>query len=112
MPEPDPITTPSDEAKHAAYGELIRPRCRQVIADKRESDKALVAAYAVDIPRLVAEAREAGARERQDAIVAWIEGERAHLPPPSDRTEYGHGCAAALRQVVARFSEQEATDDT
>lgn len=69
-PSPQPSTgvEPSAEAKAAAYAELVRPRCRQAIADKRESDKALTAAYQIDTPAIHA----AGVAEGRAEAVAFV----------------------------------------
>ena len=70
MPEPSGSTgaQPSAEAKTAAYVELVRPRCRQAIADKRESDKALSAAYAIDAPAIHAAGQDGALFQVRDLI--------------------------------------------
>ncbi len=59
---------PSAEARDAAYAALMRPRCREVVVDKRESDKALAAAYAIDTPAIHA----AGVAEGREDIVGML----------------------------------------
>lgn len=102
----DPSTpVPSDEAIDAAHADLMRPRCRTVIVDRRNVPSALTAAYAIDAPRLraeaAAEARAATLRE----VEAWL---RSGPIEPGD--SYAKWVTAAAAEIIAAHFNPEANE--
>jgi hypothetical protein len=113
---PAPITTPSDEAVRAACRDRdIHPNHPiHRFGETSEIARVLQAAYAVDIPRIVAEAHAAGAREAREEIVAWLREafpirERDDMPHDPGMLGRAAEMARAADAIAARFSEQETT---
>ncbi len=99
---------PSAEAKEAAYAALTRIRCRVTVVDRRESDKAVVAAYAIDAPAIHAAGVQEGRAAMLREVVETLRAEASYRNA-FNWLELSAAFATMATDLEARFPSEGTT---